>query len=162
MEQAARSFYAGEHANLRQTALSYGVNYNTLYHGIVKRGGEFRGSGNFTSRLTRDEEKKIKDHVIWRAQIGYGVDWEMLSLLIQEVLLSVTKSNPERVTGLEDANQLPNLSYVCRFAERHGLVLRVSMGISKGHQIVSKEELRLWQDDTWKFFSSNPELLEAL
>ena len=36
------------------------------------------------------------------------------------------------------------------------------MGISKGRQIVSEEELRLWQDDTWKFFSSNPELLEAL
>ena len=36
------------------------------------------------------------------------------------------------------------------------------MGISKGCQIVSEEELRLWQDDTWKFFSSNPELLEAL
>ena len=60
LEQAARSFHAGEHANLRQAALSYGVNYNTLYHGIVKRGGEFRGSGNFTSRLTRDEEKKSK------------------------------------------------------------------------------------------------------
>ena len=100
--------------------------------------------------------------MIWRAQIGYGVNWEMLSLLLQEVLLSVTKSNPERVTGLEDANQLPNLSHVSRFAERHGFVLRASMGISKGHQIVSEEELRLWQDDTWKFFSSNPELLEAL
>ena len=81
--------------------------------------------------------------MIWRAQIGYGVDWEMLPLLIQEVLLSVYKSNPERVTGLEDANQLPNLSYVCRFAERHGLVLWASMGISKGCQIVSEEELRL-------------------
>ena len=94
--------------------------------------------------MTPDEETKIKDHVIWRAQIRYGVDWEMLSLLIQEVLLSVTKSNPERVTGLEDTNQLPNLSYVRRFAERHGLVLWASMGISKGHQIVLGEELRLW------------------
>ena len=41
LEQAARSFHACQHANLRQAALSYGVNYITLYHGVVKRGGEF-------------------------------------------------------------------------------------------------------------------------
>ena len=52
LEQTARSFYASEHAYLRQAAISYGVNYITLYHGVVKRGGEFQGSGNFTSQMT--------------------------------------------------------------------------------------------------------------
>ena len=36
------------------------------------------------------------------------------------------------------------------------------MGISKGRQMVTKEELKLWQEDVWKFFSSKPELLCAL
>ena len=162
LEQATKSFHAGEFTSLRQAAIAYGVNYNTLYDGVIKRGGEFKGKGNFTTLMTPDKEKKIKDHVIWRAQIGYGVDWEMLSLLIQEVLLSVKKSNPGWVTGLEDTNQLPNKSYVRRFADRHNLVMRTTMGISKGRQVVSEEELGLWQKDTWAFFSSHPELVAAL
>ena len=40
--------------------------------------------------------------------------------------------------------------------------MRRTMGISKGRQVVSAEELAMWQGDAWKFFSSQPELLAAL
>ena len=125
---------------------------------MVKNGGEFQGSGKFTDRLSPEEEKKVTDHVKWRASISYGVDWPMLRLLLQEVLVAVTRSNPERITGLEEKGQLPDISYVRRFAECHQLVPRATMGISKGRQV----ELALWQGDSWSFFSANPELLAAL
>ena len=36
------------------------------------------------------------------------------------------------------------------------------MQISKGQQVISAEELALWQNDTWKTLSADPELLAAL
>ena len=36
------------------------------------------------------------------------------------------------------------------------------MQISKGRQVISAEELALWQNDTWKTLSADPELLAAL
>ena len=50
-----------------------------------------------------------------------------LQLLIQEILLRVTEANPGRTTGWEEVEQLPNRSWVRRFAERHNLVLRFGM-----------------------------------
>ena len=161
-KQAADDLLAGKFKNIRQAAQAYNISYGVLWAGMVKRGGEFQGSGQFTERLSLEEEQKVVDHVKWRASIGYGVDWAMLRLLLQEVLLAVTRSNPERTTGLEKLGQLPDISYVRRFAERHQLVPRATMGISKGRQVVTQEELALWQGDSWSFFSANPELLAAL
>ena len=95
-----------------------------------------------------------------RASSGYGV--EMLSLVLRELLLALKRSNPDRITGLEKFGQLPSKIWVCRFAERHQLVPRATMGITKGRQVVSAEELAMWQGDAEKFFSSQPELLAAL
>ena len=86
----------------------------------------------------------------------------MLQLLLQEILLAVTKSNPLRKTGLENSGQLPSRSWVQCFAERHNLVVCCTLGISKGRQVISPEELALWQQDTYTFFSSKPELMTAL
>ena len=76
--------------------------------------------------------------------------------------MAVTRSSPERTAGLEKQGQLSDISYVRRFAERHQLVPRATMGISKGRQVVTQEELALWQGDTWSFFAANPKLLAAL
>ena len=162
LSQASDDFLAGKFKNLRQAAKSYNVSYKTLWAGLVKRGGEFRGKGRFTNRLKAEEEMRVVEHVTWRASIGYGVDWNMLTLLLHEVLLAVKHSNPERETGLENCGQFPPKIWVRRFAERHQLVMRRTMGISKGRQVVSAEELAMWQGDAWKFFSSQPELLAAL
>ena len=108
------------------------------------------------------EESKIVDHVKWRASVGYGMDWNTLGLLFKEVFAALKKSNPERETGLENNREGALMSYIRRFAERHQLVLRSRMAISKGRQVVSSEELALWQSDAWRFFSQNPDLLAAL
>ena len=161
-QQAASDYHAGKFKTIRQAAKEYDVAYTTLYEGIVKRGAEFSGSGRYTSRLTPVEESKIVDHVKWRASVGYGMDWNTLGLLFKEVFAALKKSNPERETGLENNREGALMFYIRRFAERHQLVLRSSMAISKGRQVVSSEELALWQSDAWRFFSQNPDLLAAL
>ena len=91
-------------------------------------------------------------------------------------MLRVTDANPGRKTGWEELEQLPNRSWIRRFAERHNLVLRFGMvrkinlkiyfracsEISKGRQVIHPEDLAHWQQDTWDFLSSKPELKEAL
>jgi len=96
---------------------------------------------------------KVVDHVKWRASIGHGLDWHM-----QELFLALKLANPARVTGLEDVGQLPTSIWIRRFAERHNLVGRATMPISKGRQDVTPEEIKLWQEDAITFFSSKPEL----
>ena len=108
------------------------------------------------------EKADLLQHVKWRASIGCGVDWIQLQLCIQEVLLAVTTSNPERVTGYEKSGQLPNMSYVRRLSEKYNLSLRRTAEISKGRQILSEADLRLWQKDTVEYLWSKPELAEAL
>ena len=160
--KAAHEFHQGKYASLKEAARTHNVKYTTLYNGVVNCGGEFRGSGQFTSRLLPEEEMKIVDHVKWRASVGYGLDWNMLRLLIQEVLQNVKLINPDRVTGLEDTDQLPDPSYVRRLAVRHNLAIRATMEISKGRQVVTPHEMKLWQEDAISVFSSKPELMEAL
>ena len=72
------------------------------------------------------------EHIKWKAKIGYGVTWTMLELLIQEVLLAVTATNPH--------------------AKRNNVVLRATSEISKGQQVISPEDLAQWQQNTWNFF----------
>ena len=78
---------------MNDAARAHDVKYTTLYNGLVNCGGEFRGSGQFTSRLLPEEDMKIVDHVKWRASVGYGLDWNMLRLLMQEVLQNVKLIN---------------------------------------------------------------------
>ena len=130
---------------LRSAAKHYNIPYSSLYNGIKNHGGvSFQGFSGCTSNiLTHDEEQKIVEHVKWKAQIGYGVTWEMvglndilleilmsgfqLQLLIQEILVGVTKANPGRKTGWEEVSHKPDRSWVRRFAARHNLVLRFYM-----------------------------------
>ena len=42
------------------------------------------------------------------------------------------------------------------------LIVRATSELSKGRQVISPEDLDRWQQDTWTYLSSKPELLEAL
>ena len=42
------------------------------------------------------------------------------------------------------------------------IIARATSEISKGRQVISPEDLDQWQQDTWTYLSSKPELLEAL
>ena len=67
-----------------------------------------------------------------------------------------------RITGHEKTGQLPNKSWVRRFAERHGLARRKCSIINYGRAITTPHNLDIWFDNIWKFSSSKPELFEAI
>ena len=130
--------------------------YSTLNR-VHPTGTDYKGSGQYSKVLSLNEEAKIIQHVKWRASIGCGVDWAQLQLLIQEVLVAITTSNPDRLTGYENCGQLPNMFFV-----RNNLSLRRTAEISKGRQVLTEADLRLWQKDAVDYLLSKPELVEAL
>ena len=142
----------------RAAAVAYDLNYSTLYRGV--QAGGFQGHGGRRSEaLTLQEEQKIIDHILWKKSIGYGVNFEMLQLLLQEVLVAVMNANPLRLTGHEGAGQMPGKSWVRMFAKRHHIVLRKTSEILKGTQVVRPEEVEKWQGELLTFCTSRPELL---
>ena len=112
--------------------------------------------------LKPEEEEKIKQHVLYKAQIGYGDSWVSLQKLVQKILLKVKKVSPDRITGLEEVGQRPCRTWVRRFAERQGISLRKCSIISKGRAVISPRDIRLWFEDVGPYLHSKPEILEAL
>ena len=122
----------------------------------------FSGQGRKTTVLTKKEEKKIKDHVIYKAKIGYGESWKTFRMLIQKLLIRIKRTNPDRMTGLEEKGQLPSVTWMRAFADRNGISLRKSSMISKGRAFISPKHIALWFSDIGQHLKSQPELREAL
>ena len=132
-EAALKDCERGTFKSVRECASQHQVAYSTLYRLFTDMNAAgFVGSGRTQTCLNGDEETQIIKHVKWRAAVGCGVNWEQLQLLVQEVLLAIKAANPTRITRYETSNQLPNRSFVRRFAERHNFSLRSSAEISKG------------------------------
>ena len=165
---AVAGFKSNKFGSLHQAAKVHGLVHSTLYRAMKKvwdgdaESEEFPGSGKFSSRLSAQEEQKIVNVVTWSAKIGYGIDWPGLQSLLQEVLLALVAADQSRKTGLEKVGQLPGKSWVREFARRHNLVVRQTLEISKGRQVVTPEEVAMWQGDAYAFFSSDPEMTAAL
>ena len=133
-----------------------------LYTGIVKRNGEFPGSGKFTTVLSPEEEKKVYNLIVHISEIGFGPSWLTLRLLLQEVLISLKAVNPSRITSFESTGQMPSIPFVRRFASRHSLSLRKSSGISSSRAVVSLVKISSWFSELDGFFAKKPEIKEAL
>ena len=159
---AAAGWGTGKFTSLRACAKSFGVDASILLRGVTDTGGVFPGRGRFSKILQKTEEEMVANHVRLMATIGYGVTWEGLRCLLQEVLLSLLAANPSRKTGLEQQNQLPHLSWVRRFAERNKLSLRKTSQISKGRAVISPADIKLWFADISSFLDGRPDLLAAL
>ena len=145
--KACQQFQEGKFSSIFQASKHYGLPYSCLYRYLVN-GDEFKGKGRRSEVLTSEEEQKIVDHINYRQRIGSGMTYQQLQLLIQEVLVAVTSSNPERTSPYVDKGHLPNRNFVYRFAKRHNIALRATMEISKGRQILSIDDLVAWQKDT--------------
>ena len=124
--------------------MHHGVKYTSLYDGVTKRGGEFPGTGVKCSVLTMKEEILLRDHVLYKAKIGYGDSWKTLRTLVQTLLVRMKTSSPQRMTGLEDRGQRPSISWVRRFAQRNNISLRKCSVISKGRAVISPKDNALW------------------
>ena len=123
LERAAQDWHKGKFKSLLECSRVHGVNYWTLHKGIVKNGGEFKGSGKFSTILSREEEQLVVDHVLYVEKIGYGESLHTVRKLVHEVLLAAKIANPNQITGLENVNQMPSCSWVQRFCQRQQLSL---------------------------------------
>ena len=146
-DRACQDFEQGKFPSIFEASKHYGLSYTSLYRYLVN-GDTFKGKGRKSNVLTDEEEKKIVDHIIYRQRIGCGMTYLQLQLLIQEVLVAVTSSNPERTSPYADKGHFPNRQFARNLAKRHNLTLRATMEISKGRQILSVDDLVAWQKDT--------------
>ena len=104
--------------------------------------------------LNKKEEKKIKDHALYKARIGYGESWKLLRMLIQKMLVRIKTASPNRMTGLEEQGQFPSISWVRRFAVRNNISLRKCSIISKGRAVISPQDIALWFKDIGSYLHS--------
>ena len=114
---AAEAFMSGKVKSLAMAAEYFNINVHTLKRGL-KRGHFNKRPGIPTKVFTPEEEKKLAAYI---KSLDFEVTWKQIGLAIQEALLEVTKSNPERKTGMENTGQVPCRSWVQRFADRNGL-----------------------------------------
>ena len=84
LERATKDWISGKFKSLAECSKVHGVNYRTLHKGIVKNGGKFKGSGQFSTILSGDEEKLVMDHVLYVEKIGYGESLYTLRLLVYD------------------------------------------------------------------------------
>ena len=146
-EKACDEIQKGMFPSIFAASKHYNLSYGSLYKYLV-HGDSYTGKGRKSQVLTPEEEQKIADHVVYRQQIGCGMTFYQLQLLIQEVLVAVIASRPDRSSPYADNGHFPNLFFARRFAARHNLTLRATMEISKGRQILSVDDLIAWQKDT--------------
>ena len=146
-QKACVEYQQGKFETIYEASKHYGLSYTSLHRYLVD-GDTPSGGGRKSNVLTEEEEQKIVDHVIYRQKIGCGMTYLQLQLVIQEVLVSVISSNPERSSPYADNGHFPNRYFVRNLAARYNLTLRATMEISKGRQILSVDDLVAWQRDT--------------
>ena len=157
---ACQKYKEGKFSNINEASKHFGLSYTSLYRYLVN-GDTFNGKGRRSEVLTDEEEQKIVSLVIYRQKIGCGMTFLQLQMLIQEVLLGVTASNPERSSPYADNGHFPNRQFARKLAIRHNLTLRATMEISKGRQILSVNDLVAWQKDTQAGLIDNDVLCEC-
>ena len=151
-----------ESLSVQECARVHHVPHRTLHKGIVTNAGLFKGSGKFSTILSREEEMLVKEHVLYMEKIGYGLSLTSLGVLVHDLLMGALRAKPNRITGLEICNQMPSKSWANRFCDRHNLSLRKSSVISKGRAVVSSSDLARWYQDINIFLGTRPDLKEAI
>ena len=78
----AKDWARGLFPSVAACARAHGVDSRILHEGVVKRGGEFRGSWHTSLVLEQHEEEMIVTHVKHMAKIGNGASWNTLRQLL--------------------------------------------------------------------------------
>ena len=82
LELAAKDWMNGKFRSVREYARVHNVAYRTLHKGIVTNAGLFKGSGKFSTILSREEEMLVTEHVLYMEKIGYGLSITSVRLLV--------------------------------------------------------------------------------
>ena len=153
---AIAAFKSGEFSSVNACVKSYGVNQGTLAK-YIKSGTTFVGKGKKSLVFSDEEETQIVDFVKKRVELGAGLDFIQLCLVIQELLARLKKVNPERYSPPTWVNFYPHESFARRFATRNGLSLRNTMSLSPARDCLSVYDLNNWFKHIKERFVSPPE-----
>ena len=159
-DNAVSAYHSGTFSSIRSCAKYFNLSHSTL-HRLLAQKRQFAGPGKQSGVFSTEEETKIINFVVNQLEIGCGLSWYQLQLLLQEVMQGLKIANNERKTGYEDQNNLPNMSFVRRFATRHSLTLRKSLEISKGRAVCFVDDLRNWQADTKQYLLESDKFVDC-
>ena len=127
-DKAVAAFKAGEFPSLTACAVAFGVNRTSLSK-FVKSGKAYVGSGKVSSVFSEEEERQIVNHAKARVELGAGLSFKQLCLLIQELLQKLKKVNPGRCVPAAWENFYPEETDVLRFVARNNLSIRRTMAL---------------------------------
>ena len=153
---AIAAFESGEFSSVNATAKSFGVNQSTLAK-YIKSGSTFVGKGKKSIVFSEEEENQITNFVKKRVELGVGLDFSLLCLVIQELLTRLKKVNPERYSPPTWVNFYPDESFVRRFKTRNGLSLRRTMSLSAARDCLTVYDLDEWFKHITERFVRPPE-----
>ena len=157
---AIAAYETGDFSSVNACAKSFGVNQGTLAK-FIKSGATFVGKGKKSLVFSDDEETQIADFVKKRVELGAGLDFSQLCLVIQELLTRLKKVNPARYSPPTWVNFYPEDTFARRFAERNNISLRSTMSLSAARDCLTVYDLDSWFKHIKERFVSPPEFSEV-
>ena len=133
------------YTSLRSCARAYGLNHSMLSR-MINHGAQFGSQGKKLTEFTWPEEVRIAEHITEMLRLGFGLTIAELLPLFQEAMTSLLEADKNRTTTW--VNNMPPYCFVWNYTQRHNLVLRSSMEITKARSVITPESLKLWQRDT--------------
>lgn len=148
LEEVKKALEDGEYKSLHDAAVSNNLPKTTLYDFIKAPADKpFKpGRGRVSKVFSLKQEVELVEFVQNRADLGCGLDFDQLQVVIQEVLLKLKSLNPSKMTGFEATGQLPEKTYVYRLVKRHKIVLRWVIIYSKSRNATFPGEPWLCQE----------------
>ena len=151
-EAAMADYRAGKFSSIRKTAAHYGID-NSHLSKLLRENKEYVGQGRKSNAFPQEMELKLKEHLVWMMEIGFGLTHCNLKLLCQNLMEAMLAADPEAETPWKtkdgEATTCPPDHFVYNFCERHGFVLKSSMELSHAKSVLTPADLRLWQRDTY-------------
>ena len=156
---AIAAYKSGEFPSVNACAIAFGVSQTTLSRHI-KSGDKFVGKGRKSIVFSQDEEAQIADFVKARVELGVGLSFHQLCLVIQELLARLKSVNPERYCPPSWENCYPEETFVRRLAERNGISLRRTMALSAARAVLTVSDLDSWFSNIKERFVDPPKFSE--
>lgn len=159
-DAAIAAYKTGEFSSVNACAVSFGVNQTTLAK-YIKSGKTFVGKGKSSLVFSCDEETQIANFVKSRVELGVGLDFRQLCLVIQELLARLKKVNPDRYSPPTWVDFYPEETFARRLAARNGISLRRTMSLSTARACLTVSDLDSWFSNIKERFVDPPEFSEV-
>ena len=137
--------------SVKKAAKKAGIWASTLRRRLENKG---KAPGRPLTALTVEEENLIAGVLQERAEMGLGLTMVQLAALLRQTFLEIKAAEPHRTTGFEAGGQNPTYNFLKNFRIRNRISLRKTQEMKRGRQLLSLEEVRIWQAEIEKLKDS--------